>query len=344
MSSTFENMLTASRVRESEMRLVHILIDRLEADPEQPRKQLEAAQLAELADSIRADGILHPLLVMPANDQGIYRIIAGERRWRAATQAGLRRVPAFVLHRDELGRRRVQLVENLQRVDLSAAERAQHIALMRELAALQATNDGASLSERELDQRVGTMLGISDRAVRDFLAVATLPGEVQDIAHDHHLSIKHLRAARFVGNDRAEPFITATAAAGATGEEALAAARLVRDSDISVDVAFSNVRPPRAADEAALPSEDATEPAAATLRPKPSAHAAGMPRKRRAVYVRLLEIERMLGRLPLLEATEPAEAALWARALDGVIARAMNLRTSLARLERVDQERITDEQ
>jgi ParB family chromosome partitioning protein len=138
MSSTFESMLAASRERENELRLIHILIDRLEPDPDQPRKAMDPVHPSELAASIRQDGVLHPLLVLPANDHGIYQIIAGERRWRAAVEAGLRRVPAFVLKRDDVGRRRVQLVENLQRVDLTAAERAQHVALMRELVALQA--------------------------------------------------------------------------------------------------------------------------------------------------------------------------------------------------------------
>src|SRR5437868_14279305 len=97
MSSTFESMLAASRERENELRLIHILIDRLEPDPDQPRKTMDPAQLSELAGSIRQDGVLHPLLVLPANDQGIYQIIAGERRWPAAVAARLRPVPALVL-------------------------------------------------------------------------------------------------------------------------------------------------------------------------------------------------------------------------------------------------------
>lgn len=337
MHSTFEDLLSASREREGEVRLVHILADRIEPDPKQPRKTQDPDRLAELAESIRQDGILHPLLVLPANADGKYQIIAGERRWRAAQQAGLKRVPAFVLHRDELGRRRVQLVENLQRVDLTATERAEHISFMRELIALQAPHDAAKPSERDLDQRVASMLGISDRAVRDFLAVATLPTEAHSVAHEHHLSIKHLRAARFVGQDQAEPFIAAVAAAGASGDEALAAARLIRDNTLPVSEAVARVHP--IAPEANEPVAGAARSErAATLRPLTAAHTTVVPRTRRSIYVRLLETERMLSRLPLLEAAEPAEAALWARALDGVIARAAALRASLQRLEQLEPE------
>jgi ParB family transcriptional regulator, chromosome partitioning protein len=343
MNSTFENLLSTSRDRETELRLMHLLIDTVEPDPKQPRKVLDPAQLTELADSVRQEGVLHPLLVMPANNEGKYQIIAGERRWRAAVQAGLKRVPAFILLRDELGRRRVQLVENLQRVDLNPTERAQHISLMRELASLQAANDGVHLSERDLDMRIGTMLGISDRAVRDFLAVATLPNEAQDVARAHHLSIKHLRAARFVGPDQAEPFMTAVAEAGATGNEALAAARLMRDAVMPVEQALATVRA-GAADFELEADLDTPGVATPTLRPQPAPHVAAMPRKRRSVYVRLLETDRMLSRLPLSEAVEPAEAALWARALDTLIARATALRASLRRLEQVEQHEAIDEQ
>src|SRR3989440_2918071 len=345
MSSTFESMLVASRERENELRLIHILIDRLEPDPDQPRKAMDSAHLSELAASIRQDGVLHPLLVLPANDHGIYQIIAGERRWRAAVEAELRRVPAFVLKRDDVGRRRVQLVENLQRVDLTAAERAQHVALMRELVALQARTEGRELSERALDERVAAMLGISDRAVRDFLAAIALPVEVQEVARERHLSIKHLKAATMVGREQAPSFVEATAAAGVTGDEALAAARLGRDQAMPVAQALTEVHvpdvppaataTPTAHDARALGASDGPEP---PTQERPQARpamngASSLPRQRRAVYVRLLEVERMLARLPLAEATEPAEAGLWIDALDAIIARATALRLSLSQLQ-----------
>jgi ParB/RepB/Spo0J family partition protein len=346
MSSTFESMLTASREREGELRLIHILIARLEPDPDQPRKSINPLALAELAASIRQDGVLHPLLVQPADDRGIYRIIAGERRWRAAQEAELRRLPAFVLKRDDLGRRRVQLVENLQRVDLTAAERAQHVSLMRELVALQARTDGREVSERELDTRVGEMLGVSDRAVRDFLAAIALPAEVQDIARERRLSIKHLKAATMVAREQAPSFAEATATAGVTGDEALTAARLIRDEAMPIAQALAAAHAtdtpnPTTATGAATLADGVDADAGVTgdvparEEPRPIAplqRQPSMPRQRRAVYVRLLEVERMLARLPLVEAAEPAEATLWVDALDAVIARATTLRTSLAHL------------
>ena len=341
MSSTFEDMLSASRVREEELRLVHLLIDRVEADPTQPRKFLDATRLGELAQSIQQDGILHPLLVLPADARGIYRIIAGERRWRAARQVGLQRIPAFILQRDELGRRRVQLVENLQRVDLTATERAQHIALMRELITLQLGAEQSPMSERDLDQRTGASLGISDRAVRDFLAAAALPVEAQDVAREHHLSIKHLRAANFVDRDQSESLMTAAAAVQATGDETLVAARLMRDDALPLAEALATARAMPLPDLTQTPTDSAGT-SAATLRPQAGTPVTVMPRKRRAVFIRLLEMERMLERLPLLEAADPAEAALWARALDGLIDRATRLRASLARLDPLDPEATHD--
>ncbi|GAC1400597.1 MAG: hypothetical protein NVSMB65_18350 [Chloroflexota bacterium] len=234
---------------------------------------------------------------------------------------------------DEVGRRRVQLVENLQRVDLAATERAHHVAMMRELLALQAQEEGRTPSERDLDTQVGEMLGISDRAVRDFLAAVALPARVQDVATAHDLSIKHLRAAALVDKEQAVPFIDAAARLGVTGDEALAAARLVRDQALPADEALRATRfggaflrgapgttgpPPRAGGAA---EEPGTEVPAPTLT-----------RRRRTMYVRLLEIERMLTRLPLLEATDATEARLWITALDAVITTATTLRASLASL------------
>lgn len=334
--ATFESMLTASRERQADLALRHLPIDKVVPDPDQPRKAFEPAPLAELAQSIAQDGILHPLLVMPADPEGLFRLIAGERRWRAAQEAGLRRVPAFIIQRDEIGRRRVQLVENLQRVDLTATERAQHVAMMRELVSLQTRAEGRALAGNDLDDRVGAMLGISGRAVRDFLSAVSLPEAVQEVARRNGLSIKHLRAARMVGTNNAEPFIAAAAAAHMTGDQALDAARMVRDEELPIAEAVAHIRPlPPPPGPAAPQAEPVDEPPAGQrpLRPGTDRALRAMPRGRRSVYERLLEVERLLARLPLLEAADPGEAALWMQALDALSARVESLRRSLHRLE-----------
>jgi len=338
MATTFESMLTASREREGELRLVHLLIDKIEPDPDQPRKHLDEAHLAELAASLRQDGILHPILVQPANEQGAYRIIAGERRWRASRRAGITRIPAFILRRDEIGRRRVQLVENLQRVDLTATERAQHVAMMRELLDLQAHAEGRQLGERELDKLVGDMLGMSDRSVRDFLTAVALPAPVQEVARQHALSIKHMRAAALVGQEHAEGFIAAVAEAHITGDQALVAARRVRDEQLPIAQALGESRhdgPASANDDAEQSSLPTTTTSAATETslPQPEKPRLTMSRQRRTIYVRLLDVSRLLARLPLLEATDPMEAQLWIKALDALIDSATALRQTLRSLQ-----------
>ena len=105
-----------------EDRIDKLTITDLTPNPSQPRKQFDASALGELAQSIKRYGILQPLLVAPEN--GRYIIIAGERRWRAAQLAGLKSVPAVVHKRKELERIEIALIENVQRVDLTALEQA----------------------------------------------------------------------------------------------------------------------------------------------------------------------------------------------------------------------------
>ena len=104
--------------------LLHIGIERITPNPHQPRTRFHPIKIAELADSIKKHGILEPLVVSPADAPGMYVLVAGERRLRAAEMAGLRTVPAVVRATNSQDKLELALVENLQRQDLNPLEEA----------------------------------------------------------------------------------------------------------------------------------------------------------------------------------------------------------------------------
>lgn len=103
-------------------RVQKLFITAIEPNPEQPRRHFDTEALEQLAESIKQYGVLQPIVVSPKGDT--YIIVAGERRWRAATLAGLEQIPAIVRERAELEQLEVALIENVQRVDLSPIEQA----------------------------------------------------------------------------------------------------------------------------------------------------------------------------------------------------------------------------
>lgn len=141
----------------------------------QPRAYFDEEGLSELAESIRSQGIVQPLVVTP-DDQGGFRIIAGERRWRAAQRAGLNEVPAVVREVDgDQHLLELALVENLQRADLNAVEEAE---------AYRSLGQSFGLSHEQIAQRVGK----SRSAVTNALRLLKLPPEVLDMLRDGRLS------------------------------------------------------------------------------------------------------------------------------------------------------------
>jgi ParB family chromosome partitioning protein len=103
-----------------------IAIKDIRANPQQPRRHFAEAELAELAESIKAKGVLQAILVRPdPKDAGKYQIVAGERRWRAAKQAGLTEIPATIRNMDELELLEIGIIENVQRTDLNPIEEAE---------------------------------------------------------------------------------------------------------------------------------------------------------------------------------------------------------------------------
>jgi len=152
----------------------------IEPNPNQPRIHFDEESLADLAASIRELGVLQPVLVRAA-EPGRYRLIAGERRWRAARRAGLDTIPAIVRETDELGSIEQALVENLHRQDLTALEEA---------AAYQQLIEDFELTHDDVATRVGK----SRVAVTNTLRLLQLPPTIQHLLADGRLTAGHARA------------------------------------------------------------------------------------------------------------------------------------------------------
>ena len=161
-------------------------LQKVEPNPDQPRRTFDEEELQALADSIAAHGILQPLAVR-ASGGGFYQIIAGERRWRAARMAGLSEVPVVVLEADDRTVMELALVENLQRQDLNPMEEAEgYQRLMKEY----------GLTQEEAAARVGK----SRPAVANALRLLGLTEPVRAMVEDGRLSAGHARALLTLGS------------------------------------------------------------------------------------------------------------------------------------------------
>jgi ParB family chromosome partitioning protein len=158
---------------------VEIPIDRIRANPRQPRESMEQAELEALAASIREHGILQPILVIETLDG--YQLVAGERRFRAARLAGLDRVPAIVRQLADREQLEVALVENLQRADLGAIEAAH---------AFRSLVDEFGLSHEEIARRVGR----ARSTIANTLRLLELDPKVQAAVVDRSITEGHARA------------------------------------------------------------------------------------------------------------------------------------------------------
>ena len=173
-------------VTEKKGPLRQLPLDQLERSPYQPRRDFDAGALEELADSIRAQGVMQPIIVRPLGDRR-YEIVAGERRWRAAQLAQLDAVPVLVQDIPDKSAMAMALIENIQREDLNPMEEA--IAMER----LQ--------SEFELTQQeVARAVGKSRSAVANLLRLMTLEPEVRLLLERRDLDMGHARC--LVGLER----------------------------------------------------------------------------------------------------------------------------------------------
>ena len=159
--------------------LSEIAVDQIDANPFQPRRTFAADKLKELADSIRASGVVQPVLLRRAD--GRYQLIAGERRWRAARQAGLTTIPAVVRDIGDRDALEWALTENLLREDLNQIEAAQGYAALQQK---------HGLSHEEIAER----LGLDRSTITNTLRLLSLPPEVQQMIAEGTVSAGHARA------------------------------------------------------------------------------------------------------------------------------------------------------
>lgn len=156
----------------SELR--HIKLSEVSADPDQPRRHFDELALSELAMSVKEHGILQPIVVTLKG--GEYQVVAGERRYRAAIEAGLEKIPAIVRTLTDQNRLELSLIENIQRRDLTPIETAVAYAKLR---------DQFNLTLDEIGARVGSK---SVSAVSNTLRLLKLPKEVQQMLQESKLS------------------------------------------------------------------------------------------------------------------------------------------------------------
>src|SRR5947199_1906511 len=170
--STDQQPAASDEIREIELDLIR-------PGSQQPRTNFDQAKLDELAQSIRSTGIIQPLLVRPKG--GLFELVAGERRWRAAQLAGLARIPAIVRDIPDHKLLELALIENIQRQELNPIEEAN--AYKRLLETLGLTQD-------EVARRVGR-----DRTfITNYLRILKLPQEIQSLLEQEKLSFGHARA------------------------------------------------------------------------------------------------------------------------------------------------------
>ena len=170
-----------------------IPLEKLKANPEQPRKNFDHGELVELADSIREHGVIQPIIVEEEED-GTYTIVAGERRTRAAKIAGLAEIPALVREYSNEKRMAVSLIENIQRSGLNPIEEAMAYKRLMEL---------TGLSQDEAAARVGK----NRSTVANALRLLKLPYEIQESIQEGDLSPGHARAILSVANVKGQDLL-----------------------------------------------------------------------------------------------------------------------------------------
>ncbi len=162
-------------------RAAEIDINRLEPNRDQPRRSFDQEGLRELADSIRDQGVITPLIVTPSQTPEHYTIVAGERRWRAARLAGLQSLPVVVRELTQEDIQRQALIDNVVRQDLNAMEEAQaYDRLIREFGLTQ--------------EQLASALGKSRPAIANTLRLLNLPESIRELVQKGELSPGHARA------------------------------------------------------------------------------------------------------------------------------------------------------
>ncbi len=223
-------------------------IAQVHPDPNQPRKDFADDALGELADSIRDNGVLQPLIVrdsgeLDASGNDVFIIIAGERRWRASQRAGLTEIPVVVRALEEADptTRVLQLIENLQREDLNIVERSEALKALK-------VNLGSPSTPSATWDDVAARVGVSKRRVLQLADVADLAEPVQEALRAGTMTEKHTRAMKGLSPERQEELTTVTVAEHLAPDDTSAAARVMKqDATVDAAHAVARTRAPHAA-------------------------------------------------------------------------------------------------
>ena len=180
LGGTSVTALEEEAAKSGDRELQHLPVDLIQRGKYQPRRDMDPAALEELAQSIKAQGVMQPIVVRPIGE-GRYEIIAGERRWRASQQAGLDRIPAMVREVPDEAAIAMALIENIQREDLNPIEEA--VALQRLQKEFQLTQ-----------QQVAEAVGKSRVTITNLLRLISLPEEIKTLLAHGDLEMGHARA------------------------------------------------------------------------------------------------------------------------------------------------------
>jgi len=161
-----------------------IPVDRIDPNPEQPRRRFDEDALAALSDSIRQHGVLQPVVVRRAGER--YELLVGERRWRAACKAGLAAIPAVVADTPDRDRLELALIENVQRRDLNPIELAHAFRTLLETGKTQ--------------DEIGRRVSLDRSTVANHVRLLELPRELQEDVEEQRLTAGHARALLAVAN------------------------------------------------------------------------------------------------------------------------------------------------
>lgn len=169
--------------------LSHLDVTAICANQHQPRQRFDPSKIRSLAASIKEDGLMQPIVVRPIEGKaGNYELIAGERRWRAAQEAGLRQVPALIREIDDEKAAELALIENIQREDLNAIEKAE---------AFQHLGDQFGLTHTQIAERVG----LERPSVSNLLRLLDLSDFARDLVRENVLSMGQARAIAGLADD-----------------------------------------------------------------------------------------------------------------------------------------------
>ena len=207
-----------------------IAIDLIRRNPAQPRRTFTEENLRELADSLKAKGVLQAILVRPdPKEEGKYQIIAGERRWRAARMAGLTSIPAVVRNADELELLEIGIIENVQRSDLNPIEEADaYDALMKRFGRTQ--------------ESLASSVGKSRAHITNTLRLLQLPENARTHVREGRISAGHARAA--LGAPDPEALIEMAVEKGLSVREVEARAREARSNGPIETKSMDSLVPP----------------------------------------------------------------------------------------------------